>query len=72
MCLRGGWRKRSPRHAVITRAAVLFAMDLSVVKAALRYVCTLRPLPRSLSPQAPCHSRGKPVLPGCARVQNTN
>lgn len=61
MCLRGGGHQRSPRYAVITHAAVLFAMGLSVVKAALRHVCTLRPLSRSLSPQATCHSRGGPA-----------
>lgn len=26
----------------------------------------------SLSPQATCHSRGGPALPGCAQVHNTN
>lgn len=71
MCLRGGGHERSPRHAVITHAALLSAMSLSVVKATLRYVCTLRPLPLSLSPQASCPSRGIPALPGCAHVQNT-
>lgn len=72
MYLRGGGHKRSPRHAVITRAALLSAMSLSVVKATLKYVCTLRPLPLSLYPQAPCPSRGNPALPGCAHVHNTN
>lgn len=68
----GGGHKRSPRYAVITHAAVLFAMALSVVKAALRHVCTLRPIFLFLSPQAPCHSRGGPALSGCAQVHNTN
>lgn len=72
MFLRGGGHKRSPRYAVITHAAVLFAMGLLVVKAALRHVCTLRPLSLSLSPQATCHSRGGPALSGCAHVHNTN
>lgn len=59
---RGGGQKRSPRYTVITHVATLFAMALSVVKGALRHVCTLRPVFLSRAPQAPCHSRGRPAL----------
>ena len=41
---------------------MLFAMALSVVKGALRHVCTLRPVFLFFAPQAPCHSRGRPSL----------
>lgn len=59
---RGGGQQRSPRYTVITHVAVLFAMALSVVKGALRHVCTPRPVFLSLAPQAPCHSGGRPAL----------
>lgn len=73
MCiLRGGVQKRSPRYAVITHAAVLFAMGLLIVKAALTHVCTLHPLSLSIAPRAPCHSRDGPALPSRAQVHNTN